>query len=306
MKKLYSMLVAAMTAASIFLPGCGSADAAQADNLLDEIKQRGYILISTDPNYEPRSSLNIEGKRPLDTDCSSDTLTTTEMQGFDVDIAKAIGDHLNVATCFSTPSWEQIARGSWADQWDVSVGSMAITTERQKLFDFSVPYYYAPAVVAVLADGGFKSLEDLASHALCVGVSTTYEAWLHHGSLGPDITVYAKAPDNITVVQVDTDRRCPKALANGSIDFVGYVTSEIVVDADVAAGIPVVKLDGPVFYERFAAAFDKSSSLSTETLRAEVDKLLTKMHSDGTLTELSKKWFKAATGEPVDYTVESK
>jgi ABC-type amino acid transport substrate-binding protein len=39
------------------------------------------------------------------------------------------------------------------------------------------------------------------------------------------------------------------------------------------------------------AAFDKKSTLPTKTLRDEVDKLFTAMHSDGRLTELSKKWY---------------
>ncbi|MCX7754740.1 MAG: hypothetical protein N2117_05780, partial [Anaerolineales bacterium] len=35
----------------------------QAADLLQEIKQRGYILISTDPNYEPQSFLNANEQR---------------------------------------------------------------------------------------------------------------------------------------------------------------------------------------------------------------------------------------------------
>jgi polar amino acid transport system substrate-binding protein len=114
MKKLYTVLVVAILA-SLVLAACG-AGAAQADNLLDAIKQRGYILVSTDPNYEPQSFLNTEGKRPSDTKCPSDALTTAEMQGFDVDVAKAIGDALEVETCFATPSWDAITAGNWADK----------------------------------------------------------------------------------------------------------------------------------------------------------------------------------------------
>jgi ABC-type amino acid transport substrate-binding protein len=131
------------------LSACGGGGAPTADNLLDDIKNRGYILVSTDPNYEPQSFLNTDGSRPSDTSCPSDALTTAEMQGFDVDVAIAIGDALGVETCFATPNWDVITAGNWADKWDVSVGSMTITTDRQKMLDFSVPYYYTPAVVAV-------------------------------------------------------------------------------------------------------------------------------------------------------------
>jgi len=216
------------------------------------------------------------------------------MQGFDVDVAKAIGDDLGVETCFATPDWDIITAGSWADKWDVSVGSMTITTDRQKILNFSVPYYYTPAVVAVRADSGITDLAGLDGKALCAGTSTTYESWLNHdmAALGlPESSVYQQAP-NVTVVPLPTDQECAQAIAAGREDFIGYVTSETVVDANIAAGFPVVKLGSPVYSEDLAAAFDKTSSLSTDSLRAEVDKLFTAMHSDGRLKDLSNKWFK--------------
>ena len=129
MKKLYYALIFTIIA-SLMLSACGAGGGSQADNLLDAVKQRGYIMISTDPNYEPQSFLNTEGKRPSDTKCPSDALTTAEMLGFDVDVAKAVGDALAVETCFQIPSFDTVAAGSWADKWDVSVGSMTVTEDR--------------------------------------------------------------------------------------------------------------------------------------------------------------------------------
>ena len=285
-------IVSLMAVAVLVLTACGGGGGAKASNLLDEIKNRGYILVSTDPNYEPQSFLNTEGKRPSDTKCPSDALTTAEMQGFDVDVAKAIGDALGVETCFATPNWDVITAGNWADKWDVSVGSMTITTDRQKVLDFSVPYYYTPAVVAVPADSSYSTLDDLAGKALCAGASTTYETWLNKGDMGfPATSIYAQPPADITVVPLDTDQECAQALAAGRQDFAGYVTSQTVVNANIAAGLPVKQLGSPVFSEDLAAAFDKSSTLPTDSLRAEVDKTITAMHNDGTLTSLSMKWF---------------
>ena len=292
MKKLFT-LASLLVLASLVLSACGGG-ASQASDLLGAINERGYILISTDPNYEPQSFLNTEGKRPSDTKCPSDALTTTEMQGFDVDVAIAIGDALGVETCFATPGWDLLTAGNWADKWDMSVGSMTITTTRQTVLDFSVPYYYTPAVVAVAADSGFDTLESLAGQALCAGVSTTYEAWLNNDmkALGlPESSIYAKVPDGVTVIPLDSDQECAQAIASGRKDFVGYVTSDTVVDANLAAGMPVVKLDGAVYSEYLAAAFDKTSTLGTATLIAKVNEVFTAMHKDGTLTGLSNKWF---------------
>ncbi|MBK8617682.1 MAG: transporter substrate-binding domain-containing protein [Anaerolineales bacterium] len=291
MKKLFT-LASLLVLASLVLSACGGSGP-KADNVLDDIKNRGYILISTDPNYAPQSFLDTTASRPSDTKCPSDALTTTEMQGFDVDVAKAIGDALEVETCFATPGWDLLTAGNWADKWDMSVGSMTITTTRQQVLDFSVPYYYTPAVVAVAADSEFTTVESLAGQALCAGVSTTYESWLNNdiAALGlPESSIYAKVPEGVTVVPLESDQECAQSIAAGRTDFVGYVTSGTVVDANLAAGLPVRKIEGAVYSEDLAAAFDKASTLDTTSLRAKVDEIFTAMHADGTLSALSIKW----------------
>lgn len=291
MKKLYHVFAVAMVAV-LALNACGGGGGSTADNLLDAIKERGYIMISTDPNYEPQSFLNTAGERPAETKCPSDALTTAEMQGFDVDVAKAVGEGLGVETCFATPDWDVITAGNWADKWDVSIGSMTITTKRQEILDFSVPYYYTPAMIAVRADSGLSSLADLDGKALCVGTSTTYEFWLNGDMEGlglPASSIYAQPP-SVTVVPLPTDQECAQAIAAGREDFVGYVTSDTVVNANIAAGFPIVKLGSAVYSEDLAAAFDRSSTLPTDSLRAEVDKIFTAMHSDGRLSALSIQW----------------
>ncbi|MCK6540359.1 MAG: transporter substrate-binding domain-containing protein [Anaerolineales bacterium] len=185
-----------------------------------------------------------------------------------------------------------ITAGNWADKWDVSVGSMTITTARQQVLDFSVPYYYTPAVIAVRADSGIASIADLEGQALCVGTSTTYEFWLNHDMDGlglPASSIYAEAP-NVTVVPLPTDQECAQAIMSGREDFVGYVTSQTVVNANIAAGFPVVQLGSPVYSEDLAAAFDKSSTLPNDTLREEINKIITAMHNDGRLSALSIQW----------------
>jgi len=294
MKKLYTVL-AVVLATAFALTACGG-NAATSNNLLDDIKQRGYVLVSTDPNYEPQSFLDTAGKRPANTKCPSDALTTAEMKGFDVDVAHKIGDALGVETCFATPSWDAITAGNWANKWDISVGSMTITVDRQKVLNFSVPYYYTPAVVAVGKDSGFTKLDDLAGKALCAGTSTTYESWLNNDmtALGlPASSIYAKVPAGVTVVTLETDQECAQALASGRKDFVGYVTSATVVDANIAAGLPVMKLGSPVYSEDLAVAIDKAASKNTDSLLQTINDTITKMHSDGTLSTLSTQWFKS-------------
>jgi polar amino acid transport system substrate-binding protein len=292
MKKLLT-LTSLLILASLVLSACGGSGS-QASDLLEAVKERGYILVSTDPNYEPQSFLDTSGSRAAGTKCPSDALTATEMQGFDVDVAKAIGDGLGVETCFATPDWDIITAGSWADKWDLSVGSMTITTARQQVLNFSVPYYYTPAMIAVRADSGFTSLADLEGQALCVGSATTYDQWLSGDFEGlglPESSIYAQPPSNVTIVPLPTDQECAQAIAAGRQDFVGYVTSDTVVNANIAQGFPVVKLGSAVYSEDLAAAVDSGSTLSADSLLAEVNRIINQMHSDGTLSNLSNEWF---------------
>jgi polar amino acid transport system substrate-binding protein len=295
MKKLFA-LASLLVLASLVLAACGGANNIPAsDSLLDAIKQRGYILVSTDPNYEPQSFLNTSGSRPSNTKCPADALTTAEMQGFDVDVAHKIGDAIGVETCFATPAWDAITAGNWADKWDLSVGSMTITVDRQKILNFSVPYYYTPAVVAVGKDSGYTSLDQLAGMNLCAGTSTTYESWINNDmtALGlPESSIYAKPPAGVKAVTLETDQECAQAIAAGRKDFVGYVTAKTVVDANIAAGMPVVILGSPVYSEDLAAAVDKSATRNTDALLKVVDDTITAMHTDGTLSKLSTQWFK--------------
>jgi len=162
--------------------------------------------------------------------------------------------------------------------------------------NFSEPYYYTPAVVAVGKDSGYKSLDELAGMNLCAGTSTTYESWINNDmvKLGlPATSIYAKPPTGVKAVTLETDQECAQSISSGRKDFVGYVTSQTVVDANIAAGMPVVQLGTPVYSEDLAAAVDKAATRSTDTLLKVVDNTITAMHKDGTLSALSTQWFKS-------------
>ena len=275
------------------LIACGDGSVAPADNLLDAIKQRGYFIVSTDPNYKPQSFLNTTGTRPSDTKCPVDTLTTAEIQGFDVDVTKAVGDTLGVESCFATPSRATITAGNWADNWimSIGVGSLPIKTPRPAELYFTIPYYYPPAVVAVRKDSSIKFIDELSGQTICVGEATTYEDWLNGNlDLAPQ-DMHTTPPANVTIITMNTDQACAQVMAAGREDFVAYITSKTVLDSNIDEGLPVKQLGDPVFIEAYAIAFDKNSSLDPSSLLSAVDDIVKNMHADGRLAELSKKWF---------------
>jgi len=290
MKKVY-VIASVLVIAALALSACGAATQAPANNLLDAVKQRGYLIVSTDPNYMPQSGLDTAGKRPADTKCPSDTYTTAEMQGFDVEVAKEVGTRLGVETCFATPDWDVITAGSWGGRWDISVGSMTIKPPRPDIFYFSTPYYAPTGVIGVPADSTLTSVDDLAGKAVCVATATTYLDWVNGAlDLNPS-DIYAKAPAGLQIVELPTDQECPQALEAGRTDFVAYVTSKTVVDSNIAAGMAIKQLGGDLFREKDAIAIDKAAPLDATSLVAAVDKAVKDMHADGTLSNLSKKWF---------------
>ena len=197
---------------------------------------------------------------------------------------------LGVETCFATPGWDTLTAGNWANKWDISVGSMTIITVRQQVLDFSVPYYDTPAVVAVLANSASPPWMILPDRH-CAGVSTTYETWLQwRRSRLARIHPFTPKPPGITVVPLESDQECAQALAAGRNDFAGYVTSVTVVDANIAAGIPVAILVAQSI-QKFSPPPSTSHPPCHRHLARRSGQALHRHAWRWTLTELSNQWF---------------
>jgi polar amino acid transport system substrate-binding protein len=213
------------------------------------------------------------------------------MVGFDVDTAKGVADALGVEACFTTPDWDVITAGNWSDRWDISIGSMTITKVRQEALDFAHPYYYTPAQFAAAADSGITTWDDLDGQTICIATATTYLDWIN-GELGiPDSSIYTDPPSNIDVVELPTDQECAQAIAAGRPEFSVYLTSDTVVSSNIENGLPVVKVGDVVFSEELAPAIDKNSSYDTASFVEAVSDAIVGMQDDGTLSQLSLKWF---------------
>jgi polar amino acid transport system substrate-binding protein len=288
MKKIFPVITLLLFV-SIGLAACGGGG---ADNLLDDIKDRGYMAVSTDPNYEPQSFLDPDAVRAEGTVCPEDMLTWGEMKGFDVDVAHEVASRLGVEVCYATPDWDVVTSGNWGDRWDISIGSMTVTTARQKVLDFVTPYYYAPAQFAAAADTGITSWEDLEGQTVCLAAATTYMDWMNGVDMGlPAESLYTDPPSDFTIVELPTDQECAQSIAAGRPEFSVYLTSKTVVDSNMAGGLDVVYVGSPVFAENMAPAIDKSHTLDTATFIAAVDEAVKAMHADGTLSAISKQWF---------------
>jgi len=291
--KRTSLALGLVLVAALALSACQPA-APAADDLLGQIKARGTIRISTDLNYAPQSA-SVEGaQRAANTKCADDELTANQVEGFDIDTAVEIAKRLGAEPCFATPTWDAITAGSWGGRWDVSVGSMTITKDRQKALWFSVGYYFTPAQLAARQGSGITSVADLAGKPVCVGVATTYGTYLSGQDVGiPESDIKIPPPAGAQVVELGTDAECAQAIQAGRTDFDAFMTSGTVIDDAIASGIPVEKVGPPAFVENLAVAIDKNSSKDPKSLVDEISTIVTAMHADGTLKASSTKWLGA-------------
>lgn len=83
------------------------------------------IKFASEATYPPFESVKASG----------------ELQGFDIDIAKAICAKENLTCRFSNQPWESLLTGLELGKFDAIISAMDITDERKERVDFSTPYF---------------------------------------------------------------------------------------------------------------------------------------------------------------------
>ena len=271
------------TSASADGGGDNACASASGDDMLARVCEAGVIKVSTDPEYPPQSFLDEE---------------TNELDGFDIDVAKEIAERLGVEVQFETPAFDAVVAGSWADRWDMSVGSITVTPARMEALDFTQAYYFVPAGAAALTESGITSLEDLAGTTICVGSGTTYFQWLNGElELPAEAGEPKPAPEGVEATTLETDTDCAEAWLSGRTDdFQGWVTSLPTAQGSIADGLEATIIEEAVFNEALAVAFDIGVE-DNDSLVEAVDAIIGEMHEDGTLSALSEEWY-----EGIDYS----
>ena len=248
----------------------------EGNDLLSVVKERGTLIASTDPAYPPQSSRTPTG----------------ELEGFDIDVTNEIAKRLGVEVDYVTPAFNAIISGGWSGRWDLSVGSVTITPERQKVLHFTPPYYYTPASIAIHSETtDIQDTEnDLDGKKIGVCVECSYQFYLEK-----DLNIPGESPeyviDDADIKTYDTDSTAIQELAVGPgvrLDAVmsALPTLQQAIDNDV----PIQILGEPLFFEPLGVAIDKSSPEDPKAFLEEVTKIIEEMHSDGTLTEFSEEW----------------
>jgi polar amino acid transport system substrate-binding protein len=248
--------------------GCGD-DGDEATGVFGEVMRRGSLRVATDPAYPPQSSRDGDGV----------------WTGFDVDTARGIASELNVIAEFVTPDFADVVRGNWDGAWDISVGSVAITSERQANLKFSDPYYYIPAYYAVKPGSSISTIADLNGKTICVADGTTYLSFVS-GSLSiPADNIYVAPPTGATIVLVASDAECGPRVDSGEVD--AMLTSDTTIQGVIADGIALTEISEAVFAEADATAFDRDQRTDNDSLIAAVNRALEALRDSGRLAAYS-------------------
>lgn len=257
--------------------GGGGTAGKEGNDLLQVVQERGTLVASTDPKYPPQSFQNPEG----------------EFEGFDIDVTKEIAKRLGVDVEFVTPSFNAIVAGNWSGRWDLSVGSVTITPERQKVLNFTDPYYYTPASMAVHESNTDVSdpTTDLDGATIGVCAACSYESYLK-GTLEILGKKYTSEVEDAEVKAYETDKIAIQDLGLGDGVRLDAVFSALpTLEGAIADETPIKVVGDPLFFEPLGVAIDKASPEDPKAFFEEVSSIVKEMHSDGTLTKLSEKWY---------------
>jgi polar amino acid transport system substrate-binding protein len=132
-------------------------------------------------------------------------------------------------------------------------------------------------------------IDQLAGKTIGVCGACTYESYLNRDLNIPGYTPTYVVPQNITLKTYDTDSTAIQDLALGRLDAV--MSAVPTLQGAIDKGKLIQLLGDPVFFEPLAVAIDKSTPLDDATLVAKISEIIDAMHADGTLSQLSQKWY---------------
>lgn len=277
---------------NMLLNACASASfesTTQPIDKLTEILARGTLVIATDADYAPQSRLLTNALPSVGTKCESTQYTADQFTGFDADVAKEVAGRLGVEPCFVTPPWSQLVAGNWGDNWDVHVGSVAITYERMSDLYFSQPYYATPTIILVNKDNTtLKRAEDLSGKRIGVCVGCTFETYLDHTLQLPGEKIEYRI-DDPQIIGYENEEPAIEDLSTGDgVILDAVITILPLAQHSIEAGKPIKILDDkPLLFGYASVTMDRSSKRDNTRLLNEISNIIKALHADGTLKRLS-------------------
>ena len=244
------------------------------------------VRIASEGAYAPWNFTNAQG----------------QLDGFEIELGKKLCERMEVQCTFVAQAWDGIIPALQAGKYDAIMAGMSITPERKEVIAFSHPYAATPAIFVVPKDSDFAAaglpedtvdlaevtpdeqtqidkVKELLSGAT-VGVQT---ATIHENFLRQYLT------DDVTINTYDTQENLDLDLQAGRVDAAL---------ADQSAWKPLLDSDksfvraGPGFRSGpFGEGVGVGMRKDDTELKAKFDAAIEAALKDGTVKDLSVKWF---------------
>ena len=259
-KQTLGMLLAFALANTTLLAGCGKQASSNSDDLLAEIQTRGKIVFAMEGQWAPWTYHDESGK----------------LVGFDTEIGEAIAKKLSVEAEFVEGEWDGLFTGLDTGRYDAIINGVEITDERSQKYDFTTPYAYIKTALVVAGNNTeIKTFEDLSGKKTSNSLGSTYaDLAAEYGATVENVDTLSETIDMITSGRVD-------ATLNAEVSFYDYLKEHP--DSD----IQIVALTKDASY----VAIPLRKEDKTASLKTAIDKAIDELREDGTMSELSIKYF---------------
>ena len=257
MKRMIAAVLAVFILASVLTM---AVSAKGSDDLLETIQERGTIIVGLEGDWAPWSYVD----------------ENDELTGYDVEVAKAIADKLGVEIQIVPGEWDGLFAGMDAGRYDMVVNGVEVTEERADKYDFSTPYAYIRTALIVKGDNdSIKTFEDLKGKKTANSIASTYMNLAE--SYGATCYGVSTLDETLTMVlqgRVD-------ATLNAIVSFTDYMAQhpdsnlKVVATTEDASNVAIPMRKGD----------------ETASLREAVNKAIDELREDGTLSELSIRFF---------------
>jgi polar amino acid transport system substrate-binding protein len=239
-------------------------DAAAADNSLQYIQDKGKFILGLDDAFPPMGFRD----------------DNNNIVGFDIDLAQAVCDKLGWELVLQPIKWEAKEQELNTKNIDCIWNGFSITPDRLENLTMSDPYMENKIALVVTKDSGIKSQADMAGKKLAVqGGSSAAEAlgMDENKAFKDSIGKPNEFADYVTAL-MDMETGNSDAVLMDSV-VANYMITE--------AGKDFVVLDDSLVSEEYAVGFRKGD----EALCTAVVGALKELKADGTVAEISTKWF---------------
>jgi len=256
MKKI--LFVTMMVLFVFSVVGCQGSD---APSTWEDIEERGYLVVGLDDTFAPM------GFRDED----------SELVGFDVDLAKAVGEELDIEIRFQPIDWNSKVLELNSGAIDVIWNGLTITDSRLEEMTFSDPYLANRQVVIVRDSDSITSLSDLADLSVGVQIDSAAQEAVEASEF---VSSFSE------LLTYDTYDQALLELSSESVDAV--VIDEIMGRYMIAQSDEDMRvLDDDFGDEEYGIGF----RLEATDLRDKIDATLDILVEEGVVTEISEKWF---------------